>query len=109
MDGECSFRLTRRYDATPAELWRALTDAESVARWLGRPLGTVLRADPPRVLELDWSTPNEPTAVVRFELTAASGGTGTVLVLDHRGIAAAVGMRALRWWSRALDGLRVAA
>ena len=101
MDGECALRLTRRYAAPPAEVWLALTDPESVARWLGRPLGAVIREDPPHLLELDWSTAGEPASTVRFELSAADGGT--LLVLDHRGIAAPRGMAAMGFWTRAFD------
>jgi uncharacterized protein YndB with AHSA1/START domain len=100
MSGGCELRFTRRYDAPPAEVWRALTDPESVARWLGRPLGTIVREDPPHLLELDWSTEREPSATVRFELAEADGGT--VLVLDHRGVAAPVGMASIAIWTRSL-------
>jgi uncharacterized protein YndB with AHSA1/START domain len=99
----CALRLTRRYTAPPAEVWAALTDPESVARWLGQPLGRVVREDPPRLLELDWSTKGEPAATVRFELTETHGGT--LLVLDHRGIAAPRGMAAMGWWTRSLARL----
>jgi uncharacterized protein YndB with AHSA1/START domain len=101
MDGECALRLTRRYSAPPAEVWLALTDPDSVARWLGRPLGVVLREEPPHLLELDWSGEGEPASTVRFELSDADGGT--LLVLDHRGIAAPRGMAAMGFWTRALD------
>src|SRR5690242_14187798 len=107
MDGERSFRLTRRYDAAPAEVWAALTEDESVERWLGRPLGTIVHADPPRVLELDWSSEREPHARVRFELVARDGGT--LLVLAHTGIGASVGMQTLQWWTRRLECFEVAA
>jgi uncharacterized protein YndB with AHSA1/START domain len=100
MDGGCALRLTRRYSAPPAEVWLALTDPESVARWLGRPLGPVLREEPPHLLELDWSSAGEPRSRVRFELSDADGGT--VLTLDHRGIAAPRGMASAGWWTNAL-------
>jgi uncharacterized protein YndB with AHSA1/START domain len=101
MSGECALRLTRRYAAPPAEVWRALTEPASVARWLGSPLGTVMREEPPHLLVLDWRSPDEPASVVRFELTEVDGGT--VLVLDHRGIAAPRGMASMGWWTLALD------
>src|SRR5882724_10796053 len=92
MAGECALRLTRRYSAPPAEVWLALTEPDSVARWLGQP---------PHLLELDWSTEGEPASAVRFELFEADGGT--LLVLDHRGIAAPRGMAAMSFWTRAFD------
>jgi uncharacterized protein YndB with AHSA1/START domain len=99
-------RFERRYDATPDELWSALTEPERLTRWLanvaelelrpgGRFLlvwqedgqqtdGTVLDLEPGRVLELGWTYPDEPDSAVRFELRP--DGDGTVLVLDHRGL-----------------------
>jgi uncharacterized protein YndB with AHSA1/START domain len=100
---ECALRLTRRYAAPPAEVWAALTAPESVARWLGHALGTIVREEPPHVLELDWSSGDEPASAVRFELTESGGGT--ILVLEHRGIAAPRGMAAMGWWTRALERL----
>jgi uncharacterized protein YndB with AHSA1/START domain len=103
MEGECAVRFTRRYDAPLVEVWRALTEPESVLRWLGQPLGTVLRAEPPRLLELDWRSESEPASTVRIELSETE--SGTLLVLDHRGIAAPRGMASMGWWTRALDRL----
>jgi uncharacterized protein YndB with AHSA1/START domain len=102
----CGVRFERRYEATPEELWSALTEPERLTRWLanvaelelrpgGRFLlvwqedgqqtdGTVLDLEPGRVLELGWTYPDEPESAVRFELRA--DGDGTVLVLDHRGL-----------------------
>jgi uncharacterized protein YndB with AHSA1/START domain len=100
---ECALRITRRYAAPPAEVWDALTDPQSVARWLGQPLGNVIHEEPPHLLELDWRSDGEPASIVRFELAEADGGT--VLVVDHRGIAAPRGMAAMGWWTRALARL----
>ncbi len=100
---ECSLRVTRRYLASPAEVWAALTEPDSVARWLGQPLGTVLSEDPPHLLELDWRTDEEPASIVRFELTEVDGGT--VLVVDHVGVSAPRGMAALGFWTRSLARL----
>jgi uncharacterized protein YndB with AHSA1/START domain len=125
--GTCGVRITRYYDASPGEVWAALTDAASVTRWLAsvrdfdlsrgggfdvRIDGTVtLRArvrhvERERLLELDWSVPGEAPSVVRFELKPVDAGT--VLALDHSLVDARVGMRAMGRWEthlRRLDGL----
>ena len=97
-------RFERRYDATPAEIWSALTEPERMRRWLanvaeleprpgGRFLlrwnadetdGTILAFEPGRLLELQWPYPGEPDSVARFELRP--DGDGTLLVVDHRGL-----------------------
>ena len=109
--------LTRRYDASLDEVWGALTEPESIARWLARPrafdlsaggayelelpdasviAGEVREVEPGRVLELDWRYASEDTSVVRFELS--EDGDGTLLVLDHRQINEVIGMAyATRW------------
>jgi len=117
MDGTCGVRLTRYYRAAPSEVWAALTDASSIARWLApvfdldlvpgggfevrRDDGGALTAkvrslEIERLLELDWTVPGEKPSVVRFELRP--DGDGTVLALDHRLIDARVGMRAMGIW-----------
>ena len=117
MDGTCAVRITRYYRASPAEVWAALTEAGSIARWLAPvtdvdltpgggfelPLdgGAALRAqvravEIDRLLELDWAAPGEEPSVVRFELRP--DGEGTVLALDHRLIDARFGMRAMGIW-----------
>jgi uncharacterized protein YndB with AHSA1/START domain len=102
MPEECSVRLTRRYAEPPAEVWRALTEAESVDRWL-RPGFPVPQREvkAQRVLELDWSPPGEEPSVVRIELSPA--GNGTKLVLDHSRIQATRGMQGMRFWFVALE------
>ena len=82
----------------------ALTEPESVARWLAPPPGVSLRTvEPERVLELDWRPAGEEPSVVRFEVTPDGGGTK--LVLDHRRIEAAIGMRYTRIWTHRLERL----
>jgi hypothetical protein len=100
--GRCEARFTRRYDATIEDVWHALTDPDALARWLAPPPGvTVVRTEPRRLLELDWSPPNEPPSRVRIELRA--DGERTLLVLDHGRIDATLGMRYMRDWGRALQ------
>ena len=98
--GYCEVRFTRRYDATPAEVWAALTEADSVARWLGPVPTNVREAEPERLLELDWLVPGDEPSVVRFELIATE--SGTELVLDHRRINAVQGMLYSERWTNTL-------
>jgi uncharacterized protein YndB with AHSA1/START domain len=99
-------------------VWAALTEPDSLRRWLdpnfelsleqgsafglGRISGRVRALEPQRLLELDWDTGGDPS-VVRFELS--SDGTETVLVLDHERIEESVGMTYMRQWTHALDRL----
>jgi uncharacterized protein YndB with AHSA1/START domain len=103
-EGHCSVRLTRRYPDPPTEVWAALTEPASLARWL-RPGFEVPQnaVEPGRILELDWRPPGEEPSVVRIELTP--DGPGTVLVLDHSRIEARAGMRAIPFWIGALARL----
>jgi uncharacterized protein YndB with AHSA1/START domain len=115
--GHCELRLTRRYDASPAEVWAALTEPGSVARWLAPAValelvpggafalaigvdGRVREVEPARVLELDWSFGDEDPSIVRFEL--AADGDGTLLTLDHHRIDERFGMTYMARWSAAL-------
>jgi uncharacterized protein YndB with AHSA1/START domain len=78
-------RVQRLYDATLAELWDALTEPDSVKRWLGRPMpGRVTSSEPHRLLELEWNVPGEGATYVRFELQEEAGGVR--LIVDHRGL-----------------------
>ena len=101
--GFCDVRFTRRYDATPAEVWAALTEPDSIKRWLG-PVPTRVRdSEPERLLELDWEPAGDEPSVVRFELVADEGGTQ--LVLDHRRINAVQGMLYAERWANTLRRL----
>jgi uncharacterized protein YndB with AHSA1/START domain len=100
--GHCSLRLTRRYPEPPPEVWKALTEPESLRRWLRPGFDVPLtEVEPGRILELDWQPPGEEPSVVRIELTP--DGAGTRLVLDHARIEARLGMQAMRFWGGALD------
>lgn len=103
-DGRCALRLSRRYDAAPAEVWTALSDLD---RWLAPPDGvTVRRAEPERRLELDWRPHGEPPSEVVVELRAE--GTQTVVVIEHTQIDATHGMSYIAAWGRALDRFEAA-
>jgi uncharacterized protein YndB with AHSA1/START domain len=103
--------LEREYDATPDELWRAWTEPERLARWLGTPSGPVLAAerapvriamgdapdqwvevevvvaDAPRLLESRWAFEGVAGSRLRVELVPLPTGA-TRLVLDHGGLGA---------------------
>ena len=97
-----SVRLTRRYAASPEEIWAAITEPESVARWLGRPTpGEARVIEPQRVLELDWRPDGEPPSVVRFDISAVEGGTR--LVLERSRLEERTCMRYGAAWTRAFD------
>jgi uncharacterized protein YndB with AHSA1/START domain len=98
--GFCEVRFTRRYDASPAEVWAALTEPESIARWLGPVPTNVRTSERERLLELDWEPPGDEPSVVRFELVA--DGEGTRLVLDHRRINLVLGGIYMERWTNAL-------
>jgi uncharacterized protein YndB with AHSA1/START domain len=92
----------RVYDYRPEELWAAITEPDQIRGWLGEAeldlredgAGTVkfseteiaqlrVRAlEPGRLVEYDWTFPNEPLSVLRLELEPRR--EGTLLVLDHR-------------------------
>ena len=107
MKGTCEVRITRHYGAPPAEVWAALTEPDSLARWLGPmavDVGTSVRSlEAEELLEFNWAPPGEPLSLVRFELHP--DGQGTVLVLDHRLIDARRGMRAMSLWGHHLERL----
>lgn len=93
--GTCALRLTRRYDIPPGEVWRALTDPASRARWLGAVPAELRTLRDGEAVELVLHD-----SVATIELRP--DGSGTVLVLEHAGIPAPRGMRAMRLWTEAL-------
>jgi uncharacterized protein YndB with AHSA1/START domain/ankyrin repeat protein len=126
-DGErCAVRFERLYDATPDELWSALTEAEQLRGWLAevtrlqlepggafelrfgdgeteRATGTVRTVEAPRLLELDWTFPGEPDSHVRFELEPRD--EGVLLILEHRQLSRESGAAYGAGWHAHLDGL----
>jgi uncharacterized protein YndB with AHSA1/START domain len=122
-DDRIALRFERTYDATPDEVWAALTEPESIGRWLFAEAvleprvggafrlrwseneqagGSVLAWEPPRLLEVEWDE-TDMRSVLRVEITATANGA--TLVLDHRNIAeqAAIGMGA--GWHAHLEAL----
>ena len=121
MGGTCEVRLTRHYRAAPEEVWAALTEPDSLGRWLAAPVevdlrsggsfrlrlseretmdGRVRAVEPPRALELDWRRTGEDPSIIRFDLSPER--EGTMLVLEHRRIEARIGMRYAAVWERRL-------
>ena len=109
-DGEFgAVRFERVYGVPPEDLWAAWTSPARIRRWLGAevsggPVGSgasfvlewgpeeesktwveVLAHEPPRLLEWSWTVVGEKASTLRVELTPVPGGT--LLVLDHRGLA----------------------
>ncbi len=87
--------LRRRYDATPADVWDALTDPDRVVRWFlpltgdlreggtfqleGNAGGDVLACEPPTLLRVTFGG---PVSVVEVRLRP-DGDEGTSLELEH--------------------------
>ena len=126
--GRAGVRFERLYDATPDELWAALTDPEQLRGWLAEAArfdlrrgghvelhfptesaavarGRILELQPGRVLEYEWDEAGGPPSVVRFEL--APRGDGCLLILDHRLLDAASGPGFGAGWHGHLDALGV--
>ena len=102
--GRVALRFERAYAAPPEEVWAALTEPESIRRWLladavleprvggafglrwdrGQGAdGTVLAWEPPRLLEVEWAD-RDGRSLLRVEIRPS--GAGSALVLDHREI-----------------------
>jgi uncharacterized protein YndB with AHSA1/START domain len=80
--------LSRRYDATAAEVWAALTDPERIPRWFypitgelkvggsfqleGNAGGEILRCDKPNRLEVTFGGPD---SIVDLRLSESAGAT----------------------------------
>jgi uncharacterized protein YndB with AHSA1/START domain len=118
-------RLAHSVDA----VWAALTESAHLAAWLGqgavepraggkvsirtgpegRPQlqrmmsGRILKWDPPRVLEYEWTQPGLDISVVRYELEADAGGT--TLRLTHRRSVTRGGIGGRAGWHAYLDRL----
>ena len=87
-DAAVSVTLSRSYDATPDEVWAALTDPERIRRWFypisgdlkvggsyqteGNAGGEILRCEKPNRLEVTWGGPD---SVVDVRLSESGGVT----------------------------------
>lgn len=100
--GESRSALVRRTFATSVdELWATCTQPDRMARWLGEVRGDpasgtvdlaigggefvarceILRCEPPQLLELVWSEPDQDDSVVRATVSAVDGGAE--LAIEH--------------------------
>ena len=102
---DASVRLTRRYAASPQEVWAALTEPESVARWLGRSVpGETRVTELERSLEIDWRPKGERPSLVRVDISPLEGGTR--LVLEHMRLDERRCMRYGTAWTHAVEQLQ---
>ncbi|PKN79514.1 MAG: hypothetical protein CVU47_10550 [Chloroflexi bacterium HGW-Chloroflexi-9] len=101
-----TLRFERQLDATPEEVWRALTDPAELAVWFGCPVDVVpgeriaihfadsspqdsriVTWEPPSLLAFEWddhyprsTDPDRSMSLVTFELERSGAGTRLVLV-----------------------------
>lgn len=123
-DGKLDIRFERRYPRPVETVWKALTDPDRLADWMGKstveprvggkfltiqdsaaPMtGTVRVWEPPHVLEFSWSNKDAPDSVVRYELTP-EGKTGTRLVFTQQGVLPGRSALMLPGWQWLFDRL----
>jgi uncharacterized protein YndB with AHSA1/START domain len=122
-DGDqLALRYERRYEATPDEVWSAVTDPDSIKRWLfadsvieprvggafrltwdeDHTTGSVLAWEPPKLLEVEWLE-SDLQSILRIEISAVEDGT--LLVLDHRKLTTEPALRVGPGWHAHLDTL----
>jgi uncharacterized protein YndB with AHSA1/START domain len=118
-----ALRFQRAYDATPEEVWDAVTEPESIRRWLFAEAvveprvggvfqlvwsdeesagGAVLSWEPPSLLEVEWNE-GESRTILRIEIVASNGGA--VLVLDHRNLTVDIAVGLGAGWHSHLEAL----
>lgn len=122
-DQHLEVRFERHYPRSVETVWRALTDPERLADWMGvseiepfvggrmammldgpHPMtGEVRVWAPPRVFEFSWSNTHAPDSVVRYEL--APQADGTRLVFTHQGMPYAYSALMLPGWHNFFDRL----
>ena len=122
-DDHIDVRFERHYPRPMETVWRALTEPERLADWMGvseieprvggrirmmldgpHPMhGTVLEWDPPRVLAFSWSNTHAPNSVIRYELYPDDGGTR--VSFTHIGMPYATSALMLPGWHDLLQRL----
>lgn len=127
-DGDrCAVRFEQHFDATPTELWAALTDPEQLRGWLADTTrfelhvggavefdfgggsteqGVVRQLEAERLIEYTWTSGGEQESVVRFEIVPREHGC--LLVLDHRQLTRDAGAEYGAGWHAHLDLLEAA-
>ena len=103
------------FDASPAELWEAVTDERLLSEWLadeveldpveGAPLrvregneereGVVTRVEEERVLSFEWERPGSGVSEVELIVAAVSGGSRLVVV--ERAVSGPVALAGAGW------------
>jgi uncharacterized protein YndB with AHSA1/START domain len=103
------------FDASPAELWEAVTDERLLSEWLadeveldpveGAPLrvregdeereGVVTRVEEERVLSFEWERPGSGVSEVELIVAAVSGGSRLVVV--ERAVSGPVALAGASW------------
>lgn len=119
-------RFERFYSRPIESVWKALTEPERLADWMGqsyvepfvggryetmldglKPMrGTVRLWQPPSLLEYEWRSDHAPQSVVRWELSSASDGTR--VVFQHLGMPYVSANLMMPGWHVYLDHLGLA-
>jgi uncharacterized protein YndB with AHSA1/START domain len=97
----CEVTLSKNLPASRAAAWEAWQDSGILDRWLPRAAFEVSKATPPKALFLDW--PDRTSVTVRFYERRGKSR----VVVSHAKLSAEAAERMQRFWSGALDRLRV--
>jgi uncharacterized protein YndB with AHSA1/START domain len=115
-------RYDRRIDATPADVWTALTEPATLARWLGHvavsdrdvtlllapaapeATGRITYCDPRKMLEVELQWPDEPPVRLVAEV-AELAATRAVVVVEYRGLPAEAAAERAAAWQLRMDAL----
>jgi len=74
-----AYRVETEFDADPSEVWRALTEPDSMGEWLGRAV-VVEEVDEQRRLVFRWASATEAPTVVELDLRPTRRGTHLTIV-----------------------------
>ena len=100
---QTAYRIETEFDADPSDVWRALTEPESMGEWLGRPVELTLEpgaegtigdgedgdeavvlvveeVDDQRRLVFRWASATEAPTVVELDLRPIRSGTHLTIV-----------------------------
>lgn len=76
---ETPFRAETEFDAEPSEVWRAITEPESMGEWLGGPI-VIEEVDDERRLVFRWASTTETPTVVELDLRPIGRRTHLTIV-----------------------------